>query len=150
MHPDIYTFEHSNGYVVSFGAGCHLRVWRNIPGAAHELLTAHSSRCFHSPGPGDVFREGDLAIALQGARVVEVISRAETLDEADRRTDRAMQIVGKPWNALFANCQDCLSWIVTGKASSFQRDSLIGAAFGIGILAFLPAVVDALTRPKRG
>jgi hypothetical protein len=150
QYSEIYFFTHGDGRVVQFGPSDHLQVWRSMgPGKAHELLAAYNYRCFHSPGPGDVFREDDLETALKGAFIVNVVNRAETLEEVERRLERAEQIVGLPWNALFANCQDDLSWIVTGKASSFQRDSLVGVAIGIGLLAFLPTVVDAITRPQR-
>lgn len=144
MHAELYSFTHSDGQVVEFGAGDHLRVWRNIPGPAHELLAAYNGRCFHSPGPGDAFVDDDLADALNGARVVEVVSRAENIAEADRRIERALQIIGKPWDALFSNCQDTVSWIVTGKAESFQRDAVLGLALGFSLLVLVGAAISTL------
>jgi hypothetical protein len=135
-----YSFRNGDGNVVHFGPGDHLRAWRSIPGPAHELLAAYSDRCFHSPGQGDGFREDSLEVALEGVRVLQVITPAETLGEAQRRINRGLQIVGQPWNLWFANCQDCLSWIVTGNASSFQREAAVGAAIGLAFLGFLAAV----------
>ena len=140
-HPysTVYGFRHTDGRVVRFGPGDHLRVWRNIPGPAHELLSAFNDRCLHSPGPGDMFREDTLAVALQGVRVLEVINRAKTLAEAQRRIERGLRIVGLPWNAVSANCQDTLTWIVTGTASSYQREALVGAVVAIGLCGLLVA-----------
>jgi hypothetical protein len=146
-----YSFRHSNGAVVLFGPGDALRVWRSLtPGVAHELLAAHENRCYHSPGPGDVFREGDLETVLCGAVVVQVIyTRAESLDEADERIARAKAIEGTRWDGLFTTCQDTVSWIVTGVARSFQREALFGAALGLGLLGLVGLALKPPTRPPR-
>jgi len=147
-HPysEAYVFNNSDGTVVRFGPGDHLRAWRNIPGPAHDLLAAFNNRCLHSPGSGDVFREDALVASLDGVRVLEVVSRAETLEEVDRRLNRGLNITGLPWT-VFANCQDPLSWIVTGRASSYQRDAAVVAVVGVGfglLLAF-----NSSEAPKR-
>ena len=146
----IYSFRHENGIVVRFGPGAHVRIWRSLlPGPAHEILTAHNNRCFHSPGPGDVFREDDLQSVLRGAIVVQVVSHAESPNEVTWRINRALMIVGQEWDLLFANCQDTLSWITTGEAKSFQRDAAIGAALGIGLLGLIGAAISSPNRTRR-
>jgi hypothetical protein len=145
-----FTNADDNRTVVTFGPGDRLRVWRSwLPGPAHELLAAYNGCCLHSPGPGDAFRQGDLETSLRSAVFVQVVSRADTLEEMQRRIGRAVQIVGVPWNLLFSNCQDCLSWIVTGEAKSFQRDAAVGATIGIGFLVLFTAVVNTPSQPRR-
>jgi hypothetical protein len=150
-YSEAYTFTHANGAVIRFGPGDAMRVWRSVGlGPAHELLAAYDGRCYHSPGPGDVFREGDLDAVFRGAVVVQVIhTRAESLEEVAERLARAKKIEGTRWDARFSTCQDCISWIVTGKASSFQRDALVGAALGIGFLALVVMALNTPVRPQR-
>ena len=58
-----------------------LNPWRSTNlSAAHELLAGGAGRCFHSPGPRDVFREDELDQVLRDVLILEVLSRATTTE----------------------------------------------------------------------
>ena len=123
---DVYFFLNPGGSLVVYGPGSHLRAWRSSTiGTAHELIAGTSGCCFHSPGPGEVFREDRLDQVLRGVVILEVLNRAQTIEEAVRRIARARSIVGLPWHLLVANCQHTMSWVVTGKAESFQLQGVV-------------------------
>ena len=74
-----------------------------------------------------------MASLLAGAFIVEVVSHSLTVEEINARIRRARGIQGLPWDFLSSNCQDTMSWIVTGKGGSFQRDALIGFGLALGV-----------------
>lgn len=112
-------------------AGAHLRVWRGV--IAHDLLVGYRSSCFHSPGPGESFREDDLTWVVKNDNWLEVVSHAANEMEVSLRSERARSLKGWVWDALASNCQDTLSWITTGRVRSFQRD----AALALGLAGFM-------------
>jgi hypothetical protein len=42
-----------------------------------------------------------------------------------------------------ANCQHTISWIISGKASSFQRDAALGLVAGLALLLVVATAAEA-------
>ena|ERR1700722_9218486 len=141
----MHRFRNPDGTERQFGASAHLRTRKTDFGKAHDIWVAPNGKCFHSPGPGDYFREDDLESALKGAKWLFVISYATTYGAFQEQFKRAESIVGLPWSLPSANCQHTVSWVTTGKAESFQW----GALLGLGLVVGLPVAVAALNQPPK-
>ena len=136
----MYRFRNPDGTLLEFGPGAHLRTWKRDFGKAHDVWVAQDEKCFHSPGLGDAFREDYLPSVLSDVRWLSVVNYATTYEEFCTQLARARAIVGLPWTLSASNCQHTVSWVTTGKATSFQWESLLA----LGLVVLLPVALSAL------
>ena len=146
VNPFVYRWEAPDGTVLEIWLGDHVRRWRTIPGVPHDFIAAHRGTAYHSPGPGECIRTDSIDTILAGAIWVQIISRASSMIEVNRRMAVCTANVGIEWR-WGSNCQDFCTFVTNGKAESFHRDVLYGAGLGLGLLLLLGTVTNQ--QPRR-
>jgi hypothetical protein len=64
-----------------------------------------------------------------------------TVQQQQAALNRAESQIGKPFNLLFANCEDYVNWTITGVARSPQRERYGAAATLVGLVVGLVAIL---------
>jgi hypothetical protein len=111
--------------------GDWLRLWNSFgPGIAHDAWVGTGSIVYENSGPGGFVRRNTLINVLQGRQAIQIVARTR-VEELDTKVAFAESNIGTLW-AAFYNCQDFASEVATGKAQSFQRESILALSAIIG------------------
>jgi len=117
--------------------GDWLRLWNSFgPGVAHDVWVGGTGGIvYENSGPGGFVRRNTLTNVLEGRQAIQIVARTR-VEELGAKVAFAESKIGTLW-AGFYNCQDFASEVATGKAQSFQRESILAlSAIAGGFLWF--------------
>jgi hypothetical protein len=102
------TYSLSNGFTYRPGDILGRTNFNSI--IEHRFLVGFDGEVAHSPGPGQVFQIGTLQDVLVEGGILRVIHRSPSLQETNRRFDRAQMLMGVSWWNL--TCHATVNFIV--------------------------------------